>query len=447
MKIRPAILIAAATGGLAVGWLLPAPSSEPVAGAAVAPVSTASAARSRHLRREELLAGLLPDGLLIRHHREGTTLAGLLGSMRENGNTYGVEIERMVEMDPASAMAQLLNDPVLFHCARDLAEEWARRDPIAAVRFLSRQSCYAAESCLCKALVACDAAAPRLVGETLRAKGRRWQARNLEELFTQTASVLVSPPTRVRMDSEDPFADDGSVYRTVNFGEEILDCLADDELRERARSYWKSQDDKDKRAVPNQAPAPLPAPPEEDSAEAAAKGNYEVRERYVTGCVNGFPYDRAKWPAALKELEEMIAKREVVPRYPPRHFEQGPFLSGAPVAEWIARQPLALQRAWSATFTETWARSESEAALNWARALPPGANGDVAMQNGLIVWAHEQPEEAARYVAALPPGDLREAAISNTAATWSCLDPAGAKRWLATLPESPGKTRGLGRVK
>ncbi|MCF7676065.1 MAG: hypothetical protein K9M97_12020 [Akkermansiaceae bacterium] len=462
--------IACVAGGLVAGWWLPLPSPVHFTGSTSSDTMH-SAGRSRLVRWQELCSLLASEDELANYRlQSATTLSGLLGSLRQASGFGSIDAERLVAMDPAAAMEQILNDPSLFAHAGYVAEAWARRDPQAAIRFLRQKTSYAAESCLCKALAVAYVSEPRLVGETLRAKGRRWQARNLEELFSQSSSMRLGPPPPPAKETDDPFANAGdeSDYKTVRFGEKILDCLADDALREQARACWKRSDADDTPAEPKPDP-PLDLAnlsrdrqwtdsswdklrglwkehPEDTLAEVVAKGNYSARECLMDEYVAAFPNDPAKWPDGFIQLEESMAKLEVVPARPPSSMGNNCVLYGPVAADWIARQPLALQRAWSPTFTETWARGKPEEAIQWALGLPPGANGSLAAQRGLVVWAHREPLKAAGYVEALPPGGFREAAISNTAAVWWGVDPSGAKTWLATLPESPGKTRALERV-
>lgn len=455
--------------GLAAGWWLPLPSPVQFARSAFSGTMH-SAGRSRLVRQQELWTLLASEDELANYRlQSATTLSGLLGSLRQASGFGMIEAERLVAMDPAAAMEQLLNDPSLAAHAGYVAEAWARHDPQTAVRFLRQKTSYAAASCLCKALVVAYGSDPQLVGETLRGKGRRWQARHLEELFSQSSRIRLGQPPPPTKETDARFANPGdeSDYKTVRFGEKILDCLADDALRDQARACWQMTDAGDTPPVPKPEP-PLDLAnlnpddwtdsswdklrglwhehPEQTLAEVVAKGNFSARECLMGEYVATFPTDPANWPDGFNQLEDAMAKLEVVPARPPSSMGNHCLLYGPEAADWIARQPLALQRAWSSTFTETWAQSHPEEAIQWALGLPPGANGILAAQRGLVVWAHREPLKAASYVETLPAGDLRESAISNTAAVWSSVDPTGAKTWLGTLPDSPGRTRAMERA-
>ena len=452
-------------GGLAAGLLLPVPERGDSAGAAVRQAAV-RAQRVRETRKRELLGELFDrreqDTIRI---RDAANLSELFGVLKNRQGSSDGAIARMIEMDPAAAMSQLLADYELQIMADDLAEEWARRDPRAAIRFLRQQPAYQAESALCKALVMAYCVEPDLVGETLRAMDRRWQARNLRSLFGSASPLH---PLR-QVDVSDPFAksrpDD-----SVPFGTDLLDCLADDELRSAARNNgwadpWGADPFQDSGSSPEVDPDDLnpdrwsskhqdalktrwQESPEETLAEVAEMGGLEARRELVGLLIAYFPADPKQTAEALRQLEEAIQQLGVIPESMPRDFvNPAPWNPATKLhAEWLARQPLALQRAWVPTFTGTWVESAPQSAIDWARTLPPGSNGELAAQRGLIVWAHREPMEAAKYVEALPPGDLREAAISDTAATWSNLDPAGARTWLQALPASPGRERGMARV-
>jgi hypothetical protein len=452
-------------GGFATGVLLPVPERCDPAGAAVRQ-QRVRAQRVRETRKRELLGELFDsqEQETIRI-RDAANLSELFGVLKNRQGSSDGAIARMIEMDPAAAMAQVLADSELQIMADNLAEEWARRDPRAAVRFLRQQPAYQAESALCKALVMAYCVEPDLVGETLRAMDRRWQARNLRDLF---GSVSPLHPLR-QVDVSDPFVEfDKADF--VPFGTDLLDCLADDELRNAARNNgwadpWGADPFRDPGSSPEVDPDDLnpdrwsskhqdalkarwQESPEETLAEVAEMGGLEARRELVGLLIAYFPTDPKQTAETLRKLEQAIQQLGVIPESMPREFwDPAPWNPATKMhAEWLARQPLALQRAWVPAFTGNWAKSAPQSAIDWARTLPPGSSGELAVQRGFIVWAHREPMEAAKYVEALPPGDLREAAISDTAATWSNLDPAGARTWLQALPASPGKERGMARV-
>ena len=464
--MRHALTALAVLCGLTAGWMLPplrqraSSPSQPTA-AAVAKIPE----RVRHARTRQLLAVLLDEReLAVFKRKSAKSLAALLGSIGQSGQFWQEDVRRIVAMDPAAAVEHLLSAPgASEELGGTIVWEWATRDPNAAIGFLLKKTSYRAERFLCQALIGACGSNPQLVADAIRSKPRRWQLRNLKFLFS--SGVAIPTGAEPAAPSEDPFADNPA-FRSGWFGENILDCLADDELREKARACWK--DDPFATLTPKSEPetppdlttisgddlgerwklqALLRAHPEETIAAVVEKGNLQARSIAMTQAVWDFPFDKESWPEGFKRLEELMAKLEVIPENLPSHFEMGPFLEGSEAADWIGHQPLALQREWSPTFTETWARNDPELAINWARELPPGAAGDEAAQRGLIVWAHSKPLEAAVYVADLPPGDLREAALSNTAAAWACVDRPGAAAWLAKLPDSPGKARAIARVK
>jgi hypothetical protein len=452
--------LALAALGFAAGWWLPH-GADPASTASTAP--TAEESSRREQRKRALLEFLLDEGELSLHRSRTAPLAGLL-AMTEGEDCSPEDIRRMVTLDPVASMDELLTNPVASSwVAKEVAAEWAARQPDEALRYLRGKHGYRADDCLAAALVAAYPARPQLVGEVLRSKPRDWQAYHLKDLFKETRKVRKpgAPPI-----SDDPFSDDGQ-WMLSRFGPDLLDCLADDELRELAKSYWEPAEEERKTT----APLPNivtwdPSSYDPDSSgqrdllrtdlrdkgnetieKIVAHGNREARQEVMRSVIHNFPNDPKQWNEALEKLEATIEQLGVIPDQLPSHFEQGPFLRGPEVAAWIDRQPLALRRAWAPAFVETWAEVDPQPALEWAQALTENAARDQAFQTGLIVWTHQAPQAAVDHVEGLPPGDLREAAISNAAATWACIDPTAARKWVQGLPESPGKQRALERLK
>lgn len=459
--MKPALTALLALGGLAAGWILPSPRVALFSAAPkVASVANRTTDHTREARQQELLASLLEyEELAAYKHSTASSLAALLAAIRQSGNLTAEDVARILATDPVAAMDYLLG-ATSRGLAGTLALEWARREPEAAIRHLLGKTSYRAEACLCQALIGAYTSKPRLAADTIRLQPRRWQLRNLETLF----SLSFEPATgggAPRINS-DPLASP-TEFPAAWFGEDFLDCLADDALRAKARGYWKMDSLTGRPAEPEAPPDPanlnpadwrysnnlkelLRSHPEETLAALADKADYLTRSLAV-GWALDFPDDQQSYQEGFKRLEELMARLEVIPEYPPLALGSRPFFRFNEAASWIARQPLALQRMWSPTVIETWAETDPEQAINWARTLPAGADGDEAAQRGLIVWAHREPLAAAAYVEELPPGDLREAALSNTAAAWACIDRPGAFAWLADLPESAGKARAMERIK
>lgn len=176
-------------------------------------------------------------------------------------------------------------------------------------------------------------------------------------------------------------------------------------------------------------------------------GNYRARQYAMGTIIADFPMEEAQWPEALENLERQMADLQVIPTNQPHNYHVGRFLHGEVVAEWIERQPLALQRSWIPGFVQTWAERDVAGALDWALTLAESPHRHLAIQQGLVIWAHEYPAEAQQFVENLPPGDLRESSISNAAASWSRVDPEAARDWLNTLPETPARQRALERTR
>lgn len=466
MKRNPAILLILA--GLAAGWWLPVGRSDRAPLNDAAEVSSLGEGEERRRdRMKKLLEQLLDEDDFVKHSKlRARSLSALLPLLQE-GSFSDSDIARIVDMDPLAAVDHFLNNPVARHeIGEQVAAEWAHRDPVKAIRHLWGKSSYRADDFLVQALTAGYATHPELVGQVIRSKPRRWQELYLETLFKSSYTVQ-QPGAPPEVESDDPFADDG-FWITRKFGEDILHCLADDELREKARTYWEEEPD-------DEAPAAKSEPetreldlanynpedwgqrddlrealrdrPEETLAAIVDQGGHHARKAAIRHVLDDFPHVPESWPAALTELEESMDRLGVIPDHPPSKFGTGQFLRGPVVAEWIDRQPLALRRAWAPTFVQTWVTSEPAAALDWACSLPEAAARDEAYQSGLIIWTHRDPPAAIAAVEALPPGELRESAISNAAATWTTIDSTKAKAWVETLPASPGKSRALDRLK
>lgn len=463
-------VIAIVSGGFAAGWLLPSAVTPAGRGAGESAVAeSARVDRKRARTKQELLALLLTDGEQVRYKLDSASNLSELLPLIHGGSYDDSDIVRVVDMDPLSALNQLLADPgASSEPCEKIAIEWAKRDPVAAVRFLRSQTSYRGRDCLYQALVVAYGTDPGLVAEVYRTLPRSWQERHLKDFFSRTWSVREAgapPEVRSEVSTSDPFTDDGH-WLQIRPGKKMLESLADDRLREQARKWMEPS-------------APAPAVPEPEKPQEldlagieewdsnqwsllrerlknerektietfAESGNYHARAGLMSLLIGDFPMDRESWPRAFKDVEEWMDRLGVIPVHQPSHFELGPFLYGQEAAAWIGRQPVALQRAWASDFVETWVVREPRQAVDWALTLPAAAGRDQAFQSGMVVWAHREPLAAATYAAALPAGGIRESAISNAAAAWSCADRAGAKAWLNSLPESPGKQRGLERVK
>jgi hypothetical protein len=464
MKRNTALLLILA--GLAVGGWLPLgragrlPTQEPPA------ISRPEREEARRAAtKQEWLKGLLDEDEWSRHARDNSGSLAALLALVQRDYPDDRDIDRIVEMDPLAALDHFLGNPVAeVSTGERIAAAWAYKDPEKAIRHLWSKSGYRADDYLATALTIAYEARPELVGEVLRSKPRRWQEHYLETLFSSTFSVR-QPGAPPEVESDDPFADDG-YWITRKFGEDLLHCLADDELREKARKFWEGEAPPAKPADPELENPPLDLTrydpenwgqrddmfealrkrPEETVEAIVEQGGYHARKAAILHLMNAFAHDPKSWPAALTELEGWMDRLGVIPDRPPSKFGIGQFLHGPEVAEWIDRQPLALRRAWAGPFVQTWVMSEPAAALDWASSLPEAAARDEAYQSGLIIWTHRDPPAAIAAVEALPPGELRESAISNAAATWATLDRPGAAAWLASLPDSAGKTRALERL-
>jgi hypothetical protein len=467
MKYLPTIALIGI--GITTGWILPRDVQND-SGEVASEGGSDRRKQIRHRAKEDILSSLLTDEEMKAYRFERATSAhGAIEALRNPHDIMESDAARIVDLDPAGALSLLLTDPsASSHVCERVALEWARRSPEEAVRFFRNRSSYRSEDCLALILPAVYPSHPKLVAEVIRSKSLSWQRRHLEDLYTATYSERNenAPPV---VESDDPFGDDEN-WTTHRMGRELLEALDDPELRERASRYLDG-DSGEEAGIEPDTETPKEAKPldlanfdrddwdqldlfrermrknrEGVLREIVDRGSYEARAAAVGQIVFEFPMDAKEWPRALEELEGWIHKLGVIPSSPPSHFEMGPFLKGDLPAEWIARQPMALQRAWTPTFVETWAVNDPRDALTWAMSQPEAAGRDQAVQSGVMIWAHSEPLLAAQFVEELPAGDMRESAISNAAASWSRVDQEGAAACLETLPESPAKSRAIERV-
>jgi len=453
--------------GLAVGWMLPQPSSRD------ARIMAEEKESERHRQPRQGAAQGFFISLMSEYEqekyqfRQASTAEELVGLFKKNKSYSDGDIEHVIDCDPVGAMDLMLGDPsVSYDKCLEVAKAWARRNPGEAVRFFHDKNEYRPESCLAEILPFAVHSHLDLVADVIRSKSSAWKDRYLKNLvadFYEVRKQGAPPP----VESDDPFATDEYVV-TKKVGEELLKIIDDQELRERIIEVLNqpSEEKVVEKSQPSQKTEPFDVATydgddqdqvelfrkrskenrDELFAEIIERGNFESRKRALSHFIGDFKMDEETWPGALKELEVWIQKLEVIPSQMPSHFDIGPNLYGKLPAQWIARQPLALQREWTPTFVETWAQREPLEAVTWAMSQPEAARRDEAFQTGIIVWAHSEPEKAASFVEDLPSGDLRDSAISNAAAAWSRVDRAGASAWLESFPDSEVKTRALKRV-
>lgn len=128
----------------------------------------------------------------------------------------------------------------------------------------------------------------------------------------------------------------------------------------------------------------------------------------------------------------------------------------------------------SAQVSATWARSDPQAALEWAGTLPAGSAHDTAVNNSLVnlahydpasawsyaqktgdpaqlasvvsSWAQSAPGAAAKAATTLPEGDQRVNAVGNVANAWINQDPLAASQWINTLAVSPERDAAVTRL-
>ncbi|MEK7952605.1 hypothetical protein [Luteolibacter soli] len=466
--MKPWSMLAVAVAGFAAGSWLPSKSSA----SASPPVAVAVEAHRETRRQQRMNA--LADTVLEKserweHKKQAMPLAGLLTTF---GRSYtDDDAARIAATDPVAALDQLLINPVSSGSFCNLvAAAWADAKPAEAIRYFLSKSNYRANDCLCEALKHGEQAEPELVAEVIRSKPRQWQLHYLDQLFGQT--IRVKNPEA--SSGAGPSDQDDWIDRRL--GENLLECLSDDGLRNKVHELWKLSEkeaafiadraDPEPESIPDPAAASLANyerskggsrstlfkrledHPEETLQEIAREGNLEARKAGMEHVLGEIPSRSPEnWGPALEKLGAEVTRLGVIPEVPTTGFAEGPFLYGPVVGEWLDRQPLALRRSWAPAIVETWAQKNAPEAVAWAQALPEEASRDQAFQTGMIVWTHQDPSAAITHVEGLPEGDLREAAISNAAATWNCIDPTAARKWVEALPDSPGKQRALERLK
>lgn len=472
MKNLSSILLIAI--GLIAGWGLAAFNTKPNPGAP--PFPTSDRQRQVQNRNEKSLLSKMLDEYEERTLAIGraTTSLEAVEALRDTFNYGDDDLAHIVSLGPEDALYELLGDPGVNNefCTK-LAAEWAKKEPAKAVQFFNSQKSFRAADCLAATLPFAFGSLPQLVFETIRSQSLNWQRRHLQDLVTadywvRNPDATPPPPRPPEADPFDPEYEDNTWF-SKPLGSEILNAFEDPGLRAKAEEILSPpQEPKDPENPTMPATVTLDLAtyqpsnsdhtlkeifhkewqkdPEKMMAEVIERGSIEAR-RTAMGIVAGeFPMEEQEWPEALSRLEAAIEKFEVIPQNPPYNYHIGPYLQGDIAAQWIACQPLALQRAWTKTFVETWAESEPDQALRWTLEQPESQHRNIALQSGLIIWAHQDPQSAIPFVEALPPGDVRNSAISNAAASWSRIDPKEAKNWLYTLPESPARQAALDRI-
>jgi hypothetical protein len=84
-----------------------------------------------------------------------------------------------------------------------------------------------------------------------------------------------------------------------------------------------------------------------------------------------------------------------------------------------------------------WARTDLEAAINWASALPNQDDVERAVDGLAEAFAERDPGAATRWAASFPEGPVRFRALTRTAVYWAHFEPQEAARWLQNLGQ-PG---------
>ncbi|GAA5484575.1 hypothetical protein [Haloferula sargassicola] len=108
-------------------------------------------------------------------------------------------------------------------------------------------------------------------------------------------------------------------------------------------------------------------------------------------------------------------------------------------AGWLASTGLTSQPFFNA-LPGTWAESDPQAALDWARSLPDGKAKDTAETAIANTVAQNNPRQAAEmFSKTIDEGDNAAVAIT-IADIWATTDPAAAAQWVAEMDDGPGKT-------
>lgn len=385
------------------------------------------------------------------------------------------DIQLLADLGLETSLRELITHPSApYNLCQELAIKWLRQDPAGVVHFLRNIKNYRADRILASVLPEAFMSHPDLVKDTIRSMPKNWQRYHLESLANATASKRDpnAPPPPPPEPTEDPFASDPEeeqYWTSIDFGLEFLDLIDDPVLREKALAHRIAKEEENNPEKVSEEPSE-PAlvnfadydgndwnqqnafyekwkeSPEETLAEIIESGNFNSRVEAMNSLIGDFSMNEENWPEELQKIETWMEQLKVIPQYLPSNFHTGTFLQGQVPADWITQQPLALQRAWTPTFIETWAERDPEEALTWGLTRPAETMSEQGIQRSVIAWAHSEPLAATQFVETLPQGELRESAISNAAAAWFIVDPPGAQSWLEGLPDSPGKSRALERI-
>lgn len=95
-------------------------------------------------------------------------------------------------------------------------------------------------------------------------------------------------------------------------------------------------------------------------------------------------------------------------------------------------------------FTQQWGAKDFYAALDWARAQPPGRQRDMLVERLAFIQSQTAPSDAARLVIEnIPEGEAQTTAIMTVVHQWATRDHAMAAEWVDRFPEVAWRQRAL----
>ena len=353
-------------------------------------------------------------------------------------NAEAAILRRWAEQDPEGAIAAANDLPNKSMLLAQIAYEWARRDPHAAILWVSGSSDTAGDPktvhLLCHALAEtnpdlCGQFALSLADGTGRADaiGTAALALAQQDLSKAIALINQAPDEASRVSA---LLLIGGTWAEVD-PEAALEAASSI-----ATEHWRSTFLRDcltrwARSNPKQAAAWALHLPQEDP---------HLLSSVISEWTQHSPVQAATFVAAeLREDSQLRAVSTVLEAW-----------TGAdPIAalSWVNMFPEGeLRNQGYASLIATWARTDGNGVTHWLETLPSGVERDRAIGDYVRVMREREPRSAIAWAERIDDQDARLRSAENVAATWLIRAPAEARHWIedSWLPaESKARFSGI----